>query len=101
MVHGFYSFGGTGDVASILSGLAGRFTTQSQIDKLVKFQADTPAYTTSVTITRAVATARLNLAWAEAHVPTVLKFIDDYNGAGQIMSAMLLVAFAALFALFH
>lgn len=81
----FIRFGSMADVEKILTGIAGRFTTQQQITKLQKFYQDHKDQLSTTTILNAITDAQDDLKWAEEHVPTIMEYIRAFNGASSSM----------------
>lgn len=71
----YFSFGGSGDVATILSNLAARFTSQAQVQQLETFNNANAFEFSSQTIPDAIADAKFNLAWADKHVPDIYDYM--------------------------
>lgn len=95
------AFDSTGNVASILSNLASRFTTDAQIEQLRSFRTTTSPYATSAALQTAINDAEFNQVWAKKHVPEIVEYMRKKNGAGALTSAVLMVVLAAVFAIFH
>lgn len=95
------AFGSTSNVAGILSNVAARFTTDAQIEQLKAFRTATAPYTTTASLQRAIDDAEFNQQWAKKHVPVIVEYMRQKNGAGALTSAVVMVVLAAIFAIFH
>lgn len=96
-----YSWGGAGQVASILSNLAARFSSQEQIDELQTFyNANVNFFGASQTIPNAIADAKFNLDWAKEHVPVIINYFDVTAGSATLTVSLVLI-FTTLLSLFY
>lgn len=81
----------TSDVASILSNLAARFTSTTQISQLETFYSEKELEFGSQVIPTAIADAKFNLEWANTHVPGIYNYMRGVSGASQLVSISLLL----------
>lgn len=96
-----FSWGGSGQVASILSNLAARFSTQEQIDALQAFyDANLSFFGASQTIPNAITDAKFNLDWAKEHVPVIINYFDVTAGSATLTVSLVLIV-TTLLSLFH
>lgn len=87
-----------GQVASIISNLAARFSTQDQIDKLDTFyKANAAHFGTSQTIPNAIIDAAFNLNWAKQHVPAIVVYLNANSSATIHISFIVLAISSLLF----
>lgn len=95
-----FSFGNTGDVATILTNLAARFSNEAQVLQLEAFYAEKGLEFESATIATAIADAKFNLQWADKHVPDIYNYMKAVSGATQLVSiSSLLVCVSAVICL--
>ncbi|KAJ6645268.1 Membrane alanyl aminopeptidase, partial [Pseudolycoriella hygida] len=78
------SFDNIGDVATILSNLAARFSNAAQISQLETFYAGKEEEFASKTIPNAIADAKFNLEWAGRHVDDIYNYMR--GSASQLVS---------------
>lgn len=94
--------GGYSSVATVVSNLAARFTEQSQLDDLKKFNADNSAKfgSSASTLKAAETTVQENLDWAETRLGTFRTYLASRNGSatlsGLSLLTLLLVALVTL-----
>ncbi|KAH8270919.1 hypothetical protein KR018_003012 [Drosophila ironensis] len=96
------AMGGYSAVATVISNIASRFTTQQQLSELQTFNKNngTDFGTSQATLTAAEATVSENLQWAEAKLGVFRNYLAGRNG-GAMASALsifslLLVAMATI-----
>lgn len=88
-------------VASILSNLAVRFSTQIQIDKLQSFYGkNADSFNGLQTIPNAIKEAQFNLNWATKHVPDIVAYLDAVGSSSSIRFSLLLLVLSSLTLLF-
>lgn len=79
------SFNNTGDVATILSNLAARFSKSSQIAQLETFYATVESQFSSEAVTTAIADAKYNLQWAERNVPVIYDYMKVSSSSPKVV----------------
>lgn len=100
----FFSYGNKEAVASLLSAVAGRFTSEEEITKLKAYLTSTTTYweTSAVeTIQKAIKSAEENLEWSEKYISGIVDFVNDFHDSSMKTTLSLsLVAIAASLVLF-
>lgn len=91
-----YSFGTIGDVATILSNLAARFSNAEQVQQLETFYAGKESEFSSTTIATAIADAKFNLQWADRNVEGIYNYMRAGSSASQLVSLSLLLLVSAI-----
>ena len=98
--------GGYSDVASVISNLAGRFTTEAQLNKLKEYNEKNKAKFGSsyATLQSAEKTAEFNLDWSKQKMGPIKTFFQQFgtNSAAMSSVSVFTLVFVALIAfIFH
>ncbi|XP_065372514.1 membrane alanyl aminopeptidase [Calliphora vicina] len=100
------SMGDYSSVASVVSGIAGRFTTDAQLQKLKAFNAKhTTKFGSSMsTLESAVKTVEFNLEWSKTKLGPIKTFFQEHGKSGAAInsvSVLSLVVVALIAMIFH
>lgn len=85
--------GGYSAVATVVSNIAGRFTTTAQLDKLKAFNIKHKSKLGSSisTLENAEKTVQFNLDWSQKNLPAIRDFLKNYSKNGSAMNKISLL----------